>query len=236
MEDESHRMQVTVTHDGTRVTDLETESRRIPWSACPNAGFKLRDLIGLPLRRMHETTGQDVKLHCTHLFDLTRVAIARAKVGASVQYDIAVEDRIERRTHGEILRNGQSVLRWDVSHRSVTGPDPFIGHVLVGAPQWPSGLDDDMLEAALVMRRVFMVAQIREPKAAVARTYGPTHTLDAEFLSKAGILGRCFTYQAETGSGAHALHSWRDFAARRENLLADFPGTRSIEDWRRARG
>jgi hypothetical protein len=236
LEDESHCMEVTVFHDGAYVTDIETESRRIPWSSCPSAGKRLKDLIGLALQRMHESTGHDAKLHCTHLFDLARVAIARAKAAASVQYDVAVEDRVESRTRGELLRNGESVMTWDVNHRTVTGPDPFTGHVLAGAPRWPPGLDTDTLEAALVMRRVFLVAQIREPKASVARIHGPPHRLDADLLTKHGILGRCFTYQVETGAGADSLHSWRDFAGQRESLLAHFPGTRSIAEMQRVRG
>jgi Protein of unknown function (DUF2889) len=234
LEDESHCMEVTVYHD-TRVTDLQTESLRIPWNSCPNAGNKLRDLIGLPLQRMHESTGHDAKLHCTHLFDLTRLAIARAKAGASVQYDIEVEDRVEHRTRAELLRDGQSLLVWNVHHRTVTGPEPFTGHSLIGAPQWPGGLDDATLEAALVFRRVFLVAQIREPRGAVARTHGPPHKLSADFLKTQGMLGRCFTYQVETGVGAESHHSWRDFSGRRENLLAHFSGTRSLADLKRVR-
>jgi hypothetical protein len=236
VEDESHCMEVSVFHDGTRVTDIEATSSRIPWSSCPNAGIKLKDLIGVPLQRMHETTGRDAKLHCTHLFDLARVAIARAKAGASVQYDIAVEDRVERRTRGELIRDGQFVMAWDVVHITVTGPDPFTGHLLVGAPQWPPGLDDDTLEAALVLRRVFLVAQMREPKASVARTHGPPQVLDADVLTKNGMLGRCYSYRVETGAGARSLNSWRDFAGAREKLLEQFPGTRSIAEMQRVRG
>jgi hypothetical protein len=234
VEDESHCLEVTILHDGARVTDLHSESRRIPWSSCPTAGAKLKDLIGLDLRRMHESTGFDAKTHCTHLFDLARVAIARAKAGASVQYDVAIVDRIDNRTHSELLRDGKPFMAWDVDGNTVTGPDPFTGHVLKGAPQWASGLDDDTLEAALVMRRVFLVAGIREPRAVMGRV-PRNDVLSEETLRKNGILGRCFSYSAEHGVGAHTLNSWRDFADRREDLLADFAGTRTLAEMQRTR-
>jgi hypothetical protein len=230
MEDESHCMNVTVLHDGTHITDITSDSSRTPWSSCPNAGTKLRDLIGLSLRRMHETTGHDAKLQCTHLFDLTRLAIARAKVGASVQYDVAIEDRVAGRTRGELLRNGMRVMEWQVDDFTISGPEPFTGHRLKGAPQWPAGLDHDTLEASLVMRRVFWVAQVREPKAAAARAPGAPQILSADFLKTHGILGRCFSYQLQTGAGAASVNSWRDFAARREALLEQFTGTRSLAE------
>src|SRR4051812_19174623 len=68
-EDESHRMELVVSHDGTHVTDIQCDQPYLPWSECPGAAQKIRDLIGLPLQRMHVTTGQDAKHHCTHLFD-----------------------------------------------------------------------------------------------------------------------------------------------------------------------
>jgi hypothetical protein len=230
LEDESHSMELTVFHDGTRVTDIQGKTHRVPWNTCPSAVQKVRDLVGLTLRRMHETTGHDAKAHCTHLFDLARLAIARAVADVPLQYDVAVEDRVERKTCGILLRDGQQTMVWDVTGNAVTGPDPFTGHSLRGAPQWPNGLDDEMLEAALVMRRVFLVSQIREPQAAMARVKEGKDQLKPDFIRNSVMLGRCFSFQEQQLAHAESWFSWRDFADRRDALLAHFPGTRTLAD------
>jgi hypothetical protein len=233
MEDESHCMEVTVTHDGAKVTDIQPASPRIPWTSCPDAGAKLNALIGLPLQRMHETTGEDAKQHCTHLFDLTRLAIARAKAGASVQYDIAVEDRVDDRTRGDLHRNGQLLLTWHLQGPDVTGPDPYTGHRITGAPHWPGELDADTIEAALVMRRVFLVSGIRSPRASRIRV-DPANKVHPTSAERINMRGYCYTFQASNSIGATPHNNWIDFANRRDELLAHFPGVRTLAQMQNA--
>lgn len=235
MEDESHCMEVTVLHDGQRVIDIQPVMHRIPWSTCPGAPAKLKELVGLSLRRMNQSTGFDAKEHCTHLFDLTRLAMARALLNAPVQYDVAMPDRIDTETRAEILRDGQPLMAWDVRGWIVTGPDPFTGHALRGAPIWPQGIDDDTIEAALILRRVFMVALVREPNAARSREKTDAGFPPGSQLRKAGIVGQCFSFQDDTIDQASLLFNWRNFAERRDQLLTGYPGVRTIAEMAKAK-
>jgi hypothetical protein len=228
MEDESHHMELTLTHDGRNVTDLNAVTRRIPWHACPEAAPKLRELIGAPLQRVHIRNGHDAKQHCTHLFDLARVAIARAAINTSVQYDISIPDRVDRKTQSSLLRDGKLLLTWHVNGSEVVGPDPFTGHSLRGAAIWPSPLDDDTLEAALVMRRVFLVSQARHPSAVATSKPGPAADQMLETLKRSNMVGVCYSFQPERMKDVGSNFSWRNMSGRRNDLLKDFPGVQPI--------
>jgi hypothetical protein len=234
LEDESHHMEVTVTHDGQHVTGIDGTTYRIPWSTCPAAVAKVKELIGLPLQRVNKTTGLDAKEQCTHLFDLTRIAIARAAVNTSVQYDVAVPDRIERRTQPELLCNGKPILTWDVDDYALTGPELYAGHNLRGAPKWPAGLDDDTIEAAIVLRRTIMLSMVRMPEAAAGREGNlPDGELN-QIIKAEGRTGRCYTYQLPMFDTAKQMRFWNNFAERRDDLLANFAGVRSIAEMARS--
>jgi len=228
-EDENHRMELVLSHDGERVTDIHCHQPYLPWNECPGAALKIRDLIGTPLQRMHVSTGHDAKHHCTHLFDLARVTIARAAVGKSAQYDVEVPDRVEGRTRSTARIDGVPVLRWDVDGQTVVGPAPFTGHNLLGAPKWPAGVDADTLEAALVMRRVLMLSQAREPYATVSRerslNYNPLEPIPGHRME-----GRCFAFQKERVSNLKPRQFWRNMSDHREKLLEGFPGIRTMAE------
>ena len=142
-----------MTHDGKRITGTQADTVRYPWSTCPGSVKKLHNMVGMPLQRMHVGTDRDGRLQCTHLYDLARLAAARALVGKSVQYDVDVPDRVDGRTRVTVYRDGAPILIWDVNGKAVEGPAPFAGHGYLGSPVWPEGLDDDTLEAAAVLRR-----------------------------------------------------------------------------------
>ena len=169
LEDEPHRVEMVIRHNNKQVTGIEATTPRIPWTTCPGASEKIRGFVGLPLQHMHVPTGIDGRLQCTHMYDLARLAMARALVGQSVQYDVTIPDLIDGKTQGILLRDGEQILCWDVDGASVTGPDPFTEHIIRGVAEWPAGLDDDTLEAALVLRRGFFVSGVRTPAATQAR-------------------------------------------------------------------
>jgi Protein of unknown function (DUF2889) len=236
VEDESHHMELKLFHDGKSVIAVQGMTHRIPWSECPGAPLRLADFVGISLRRMHQSTGLDGRLQCTHLFDLTRLSMARALIGKPVQYDIAVEDRIDNRTHGVVLRDGVPALRWEVEGTKVTGPEPYVGHSIFGRASWPTGLDEDTLEAALVLRRVFLIAQIREPVAEVSR-----HPRFGEFsfvktMQVEALPSRCHNFHTDRLERVRYRQTWRNYDGRREDLLKDFPGVRTLADLQRAGG
>jgi len=229
LEDEMHRMELIVFHDRCRVTDIQATTHRVPWDSCPQAAVKLRDLIGVRLNNMTVSTGHDGKQHCTHLFDLVRLAMAHA-TGEFVQYDIAIADRIDNATRGELARNGRHFLAWDVAGYTVSGPDPFTGHSLLGAPNWSVDSAPELIEAALMLRRGFLVAEVRSRASAMVRSTQDTGDEQKRAIQSSGILGRCFTFQTGRFENASRLHSWRNFSNRKEDLLMDFAGTHTQVD------
>jgi hypothetical protein len=228
LEDEMHHMEMHLFHDGERITEIQAISHRIPWSACPGGPGRLRELIGTPLRRMHKSPGVEGKLQCTHLLDLARLAMAHAMSQTPVQYDVSVEDRIDDRTIAELLRNGEPVLRWELTGPTVTNAGAFEGFAVYGAPTWPEGIDDDTVEAAWVMRRVFFIAPIRGPSAFMNRdpSFGNFNYLKT--IKHAGLANQCYAFQPDKVEAAAYRQTWRNYAGRRDELLKNFPGVRAV--------
>jgi hypothetical protein len=230
VEDESHHMELKLFHDGTSVSAIQGMTHRIPWSECPTAPLRLADFVGLSLRRMHESTGLDGRLQCTHLFDLARLSMARALIDSPVQYDVAIEDRVDNRTHGVILRNGALALRWEIEGSKVTAPDPYVGHAVFGTAAWPAGLADDALEAALVLRRVFLIAGIRGPEGEAARDPRLGKFNFAKTMHYKMLASRCHNFQVDRVERVSYRQTWLNYDGRREELLRDFPGVRSLTE------
>jgi hypothetical protein len=230
VEDENHHMELKLFHDGKRVTALQGLTHRIPWSECPGAPARLADFVDLDLRRVHESTGLDGRLQCTHLFDLARLSMARALLGKAVQYDVAVEDRIDGRTHGVVLRNGTPALRWDVEDERVIAPDPYVGHSIFGKASWPAGLNDDSLEAALVLRRVFLISGVRDPSGEVTRDprYGQFSFVKA--MQVGTLASRCHNFHADRIERVRYRQTWVNYDGRRDDLLKGFPGVRTVAE------
>jgi hypothetical protein len=230
VEDESHHMELKLYHDGERITAIQGMHHRIPWSECPGAPVHLEDFVGLGLRRMHEPTGIDGRLQCTHLFDLTRLSMARALLGTPVQYDVAIEDRVQGRTQGTVLRNGRVAIQWHVAGTEVIAPDPYVGHSIYGKALWPASLDADTVEAALVLRRVFFIAGIREPVGEVTRdprfgAFRYLKTLQVQMLDS-----RCHNFHVDRIERVRYRQTWVNYDGRREELLKHFPGVRTLAD------
>ena len=71
--DDFHHFAVAIAHDGARVTAIEGEPRRIPWTTCPGALVPLQAMKGAPLGDpiLNLTRHAPAKAQCTHLHDLT---------------------------------------------------------------------------------------------------------------------------------------------------------------------
>jgi hypothetical protein len=167
LEDDFHHFRVVVTHDGTHVTSCEGEALRFPWTSCASADAPLRAVVGAPLTsRATALRGHtDPRANCTHLFDLTGLALAHAARGeATRQYDIVVPDRVRGRTSPTIARDGTIVLAWDLAGSEIESPDPFTGVGLRGAfIAWAEAtLDPETAEAATVLRRAAEISHGRD--------------------------------------------------------------------------
>ena len=232
MEDEPHRFEVTIQHDGERVIGISANSPRIPWTTCGAAEEVLPRFIG---ERIAPGSGDDIRPapFCTHMYYVARLAIAQA--GRSVssgemlrQYDLRIRDRIFGVTRGEIYRNGALALALDVSDRTIVAPAQFVGADFKKRLDWGDARPDaDALEAAMLLRTGIMVANSLTPALASYRRGWPMDTTPRD---KASMEGACYTYSGARLDLGRPVYSWTDMADRREDLLTDFPGMRRFAD------
>ncbi|NMF96348.1 DUF2889 domain-containing protein [Aromatoleum toluolicum] len=172
LEDESHHFGLTLVHDGARVREVRMTSPRYPWTTCAEAGEPLQALVGQPLvaRASQLGTLVDMRLQCTHLFDLASLMVAHAHAGRGHRrYHGTVEplaavvpgapDGAQRAT---LQCDGAVVLQWDLHDDRIMAPDAHAGRTIYhGFREWTESLDAEEAEQALVLRRVAFVSNGR---------------------------------------------------------------------------
>jgi hypothetical protein len=222
LEDDFHHFEVTLRHDGVRVTDVEARSRRWPWSTCPAAAAHLRPIEGMPLSTRCTAIAEmaDPRMNCTHQFDLAGLCVSHAARGdEGRQYDAEVPPAVDGVTEPRLWRDGELVLAWtlswrDGSRRLVDSPPydqaPWRG----GFFRWADDtLDPDAAEAAIVLRRACEI--------------GMGRGMDLEAVDSAAELGPmmgsvCYTMQPSVMAVAFRNRgSIRDFARHPDALLRD---------------
>src|SRR5262245_1877469 len=95
LEDDYHHLYSQISHDRRDTARASRRSLRIPYTTCGGAGARVEHLAGLPLAEAGR--GLDPGQQCTHLYDLTRLAMAHALRASANgdfktlrrQYDIA---------------------------------------------------------------------------------------------------------------------------------------------------
>ncbi len=164
VEDDFHHFGVILHHDAHRVTGIQGIAERAPWSTCPAAAIKLRDLIGRELIPRASDVGAliDMRLHCTHLFDLAGLAMAHAAHGRGhCGYEALVADR-----HGPaslfqatLSLDGRIVLAWTVVKNAIVEPAHMAGQSLdAGFRAWTETLPPEEADHAFILRRTVLVA------------------------------------------------------------------------------
>ena len=80
LEDDVHHFRIEVVHDGSRVTAVNSQSLRNPFTLCPAAGARLTELNGQSLTVCISDifAATDARQQCTHQLDLAAFAIAAA--------------------------------------------------------------------------------------------------------------------------------------------------------------
>jgi hypothetical protein len=208
---------VTVHHDGARVIAVNGDGTRYPWTTCPDAIEPLRALAGAALTTRLSALGDHApaRQNCTHLYDLSGLAIAHAARGmdSTRTYDVAIPDRDGMDTEPELWRDGALLFRWRVAGRTITGPPPFVDVSLRGGfIAWAEAtLDTDTAEAASVLRRACDIS------------FGRTMDLDvfdtADMLG-APVRGTCHSFQPGTIERAVRVKGQtRDFTDDPASLL-----------------
>jgi hypothetical protein len=230
LEDNYHAMTCSIEHDGNVVTAIDARFARIPMTTCPGAAEPIRALIGQPLTSdlLAIYRRNSPKLNCTHLFDLTCLAITHAVRGIDTrQYDVEIADErgapvaaIVRPAAAIVTVDGSVAHSWQSVGGKIAAPEPLTGRPLVaGFMRWAAAtFAGEALEAAMVLHRGYFVSNARR-----------FITDDAWMLEPAQELtmrGVCHTYQP--GNVEHAVRFRRvvrDFSHRPEDLLSGFdPG------------
>ncbi|WP_313024358.1 DUF2889 domain-containing protein [Pseudomonas lopnurensis] len=172
VEDDFHHFGVSLEHHDGIVSDIRMAAPRAPWTTCAGAAEPLRELIGKPLQRRASDIGQllDMRQQCTHVFDLSGLAMAHAaQQRPDRRYQAIVPDREVLAwdgpfprlgpTSASLLCNGQQVMFWQIAQGHITGPAPYSGQSLeAGFRAWTETLDEDLAEYATILRRAQLVA------------------------------------------------------------------------------
>ena len=232
LEDEVHHFGVTIIHDETQVVDVAVATVRFPYTTCGAAGAPFRKVIGAPLTERATDIGQvvDMRIQCTHLYDLAALLVAFAASGRRRRrYEAVVDDRpfvglnpVGRRVMGEgkarLQQDGVDVLCWQIDGQTVTGPGEWAGWPLMdGFRRRSEMLEIERAEQAFVMRRAIMVANGRT----AARYPLPRDR---------GWPGVCHTFQPHVREYAERIEGMRkNYAASSDGMLAHVRETPSHE-------
>jgi hypothetical protein len=161
LQDDFHHFVVTLRHDGERVVSADAQSRRWPWSTCPDAAVPLRQLAGMPLDRRFTAAGRwtDPKQNCTHQFDAACHAITHAAWQRTARvYDIEVprRDPATGASRCRLWVDGELSLEWEITWAGiVAAAPPFdVAPWKGGFMRWADEtLPEDAAERAITLRR-----------------------------------------------------------------------------------
>ncbi len=227
LEDTMHGFRSTISHDGSTVLSVTGEAIRYPVDACPGAVEPLQELVGLPLTLSAEDINKQGKpfSNCTHLYDLSILAIAHANYNSSNnshlnnvnnvrQYDVAVTDEVETGSKAEVWLDGELIHGWQAEMFQVTEPESLKGNTLFkGFSIWAKSQFSDMeLEAAHVLQKGYFVAQ--------ARRYDMKSVAGQSLLNGHSQRNVCYASSDGVAETAVRLGSnERDFTDSAEQLL-----------------
>lgn len=208
LEDDFHHFGVTIRHDQGIVTDVRMAAPRTPWSRCPGAAEPLKALIGKPLVERATDIGAliEMRLQCTHVFDLTGLLLAHIYHADTRQphrrYHVQVPDRpvsddVQSLASfgvgtATLFRDGEQVMFWEIDGDRITGPAPYGGHSQNhGFRAWTEAMPVEEAEYASILRRFVLVAGGRmlnlddyanadaQQVPPVCHTYQPENRIDA---------------------------------------------------------
>ncbi len=214
VEDDFHHFRITVRHLDGVATAAFAVTLRHPNAICPQASDRLAELVGMRLSESPAAVMQrtDARQQCTHMIDMAGLAVAAAARGVvRRRYEAQVPDRVEKRTHARLWRDGALALEWHIERGTITGPAPFAGREIgTGFTAWVAGsLEPELAEAALVLRRAVFISG------------GRRVDLDAPG-NRTGPFGGCWAWQPERADLAlRVVGSTHDFTSRPEVLTQE---------------
>jgi len=207
LEDDYHRMRVTLTHDGRTVSRIEALMERVPWTTCPGAADQLQRTFTSVALADFAVRGEK-RENCTHLHDLAIWAAAHAFDGEPLVYDVLVSDPVEDRRRVELRRNGVTVLAWSDEGNRIVEPAELAGVTLDKLRPWIESLSPERREGARLLQWGAIIAK------------GRGRPMDKQSDASALGVGRCYTFQAQRVAAAKRICDIRDFSQGTTPLLA----------------
>lgn len=206
LEDDYHRMAVTIAHENGIATAVSATMARSPWTTCPGAERQLPlSFVGRPLAGFG-IVGERAR-NCTHLHDLALLAAAHAGDAAPTVIDILASDPVDGVKRAELRRNGATVLRWRLEGNRIVAPAAIAGRGLRELGDWIAGLDADGREAARLLRWGTMISGGR--------------AIVVEKDTKQLPQGACYTFQPERFARAARSGAILDLSGLHPGPLAD---------------
>lgn len=193
LEDDYHRMVVTLHHADGVVTGVDSAMKRSPWTGCPGAMERVRETFtGVALadvaRRGEKNT------NCTHLHDLALFAAAHAGDGAPIAYEVHVGDPAGGSREGDrttrVWRDGALLLEWRLQGMAFTAPEALAGRTLFELGPYVGSLDPATAEAARILRWATIVGS------------GRTLDIPAGLSATEYANGSCYNFQPERAAGS----------------------------------
>ena len=212
LEDDFHRMEVTLHHDGTRIVAVEASMPRNPWTTCLGAPAVVKTTFTGALLADAGKAG-DKRANCTHLYDMAVLAAAHAGDAAPTTYDVLVSDPVDGAVTCELRSNGSAVLAWQLQDGVITGTGEPAGRSLFQLRDWIAGLGGDAREAARILQWASIMAH--------GRMMPPAERSDA-----ARLPANCYTLQPENAAGAKRTGREYDFSLSGRELLEGFASRR----------
>lgn len=209
LEDDYHQMIVILTHAGERLTRVESDMKRWPWTTCRGAidqleatftGVAIADVVRRGEKRQN----------CTHLHDLAVFAATHAGGSVPIAYDVLVTDHVTGRRAARLARDGMPLLDWTLEGDLFLAPDPLAGRRTGDLNAIIATLDTARAEAFRILRWASILA------------LGRAMEIPAGLSATAFPGGSCYTFQPERAAiSTRRPDADRDFAPSRAEPLAD---------------
>ena len=212
LEDDYHRMVVSLEHQNGVVTQISSEMKRAPWTTCPGAMRQLQQTFTGVALGDFVTRGERLT-NCTHLHDLAIFAAAHQGEIAPIAYEVFVGDPVADVRHAKLWRDGRPMLDWTMAKDRFTAPEPFAGLRITEIGGWIAGQDRDVQEAARILRWASILA------------LGRQMDIPAHMSGEAFAQSNCFTFQPETAKQATRLpNADIDYSTPGREPMADRAG------------
>lgn len=219
VEDCNHGFQSKLYYADNKITAIDAELKRTPFTTCDGAKKPLMALIGSPLglTAKEQIMLLDPSANCTHWLDLTLLCAQQAyRDEAQRDYQVAIPDEIDQPTLATISCNGEVLLEWSIKEWQILAPAELAGKTLYkGFASWANDVfadEPDLLEAAFILQKGYFVSKARRYDLdKLAGEAASTHTV---------MRGACYSYsEPMVNIATRTANSTRDFTDAEEQLL-----------------